>query len=522
MTRRLEERVGALPFNLIVYAGIFLLVFAAYSFALKLSFIQDDFGFIVRHLPGGEKGWHDAFTPDGIYYRPFTQHIWYLLVNHIFHLNPFWYHLVNLLVHTANVILVYHIGRALTRSNNFGIFLALIYGTRTLAYHAVIWPSAVNELLVTFFLFATFLAHQRYVVTGKRAAWWASVFLYLMAMLSKENAPTLLPLLFIYHAWIYLPVKLDSKRCRQILVSLIPHMLMVAALAVMKFSQFSAIQQSEYHMSIGIRTIKTYLYFFLTFTNPPNTSTQVWKGMFVHLTALTMTLVAVAALVMIFLWLNALNYKRKIKLEETGHPVGLWEIGSMRLVIFGSAWWLIGFFVTATMPQHAQQYYGLYPSLGLALVVGVVIYDILLKLARTPRTRTLGYILTILIGLFLLTNYFLCVRGISNIDRFRALYKESEARRVREFFLTELPHPPQGAHFIVLEGGEDFKWVTSSGYELNMIYDDLSIKVSFPAEEDESEIEARGKPDFYIKFTPDYSIKEQIPHYIEIGKYEGN
>lgn len=520
MMRRFEESIGALPFHLFVWIAYAVLVFTAYSFALKLYFIQDDFGFIARHLPGGEVPLNKAFIPEGIYYRPFTQHIWYFIVNPIFKLNPFYYHLVNLIVHVINIILVYHIGRALTRNINFGLFLGLIYGTRTLAYHAMVWPSAVNELIVTLFLFATFLAYQRYVATGSRSAWWGSVILFFMAVLSKENASTLLIMLFIYHAWIYLPKKLDISRLKQIIASLWPHIVMVVLLAAVKITQFAAIQQSDYHMSIGKETIRTYLKFFLSFTNPPMQSIDMWRNYYAERGEVILLITAVIAITIITLWMLGLGYKRRLKAEELGRSVSLWEIGSVRLFIFGCAWWLVAFFVTVTMPTHAMQYYGLYPGFGLALAVAAAFYDILLSLSRSAKTRLIGYALSGFVIIFLITNYYVSVAGIKNIDWFRSHYLASEAKRVNDTMLREIPDPVDGAHFILLEGDGDFRWVTSSGYQLMMIYNDISIKVSFPRIEDEDVIKARGKPDYYIRFTPNGVIPEMIPHTLMAGDYE--
>lgn len=520
--RRLEERIGTLPFNLLVWIFYTLLVFLAYSFALKLYFIQDDFGFITRHLPGGEVPFKDVFKPDGIYYRPFTQHLWYYMVNPLFNLNPFWYHLVNLIVHSINIILVYHIGRALTRNINFGFFLGLIYGTRTLAYLAVVWPSAVNELIVTMFLFSTFLAYQRFVVTGSRAAWWASVLLYLMAILSKENAPTLLVLLFIYQAWIYLPRKLDWTRFKQIVTSLAPHIAIVVVLAMVKFTQFAAIQQSDYRMSIGKETIRTYLYFFLSFTNPPAQSIDVWRSYYVEHGEVILLVSAVIVFFVIGMWVLALNYKRRVKSGELGGRVSYWRIGSVRLFVFGCAWWLVAFFVTGTMPTHAAQYYGLYPGFGLTLAVGAAFYDILLSLARGVKSRPVGYAVSAFVVIFLIVNYFISVAGINKIDWFRSNYLASEAERINRTMLHEIPEPVDGAHFILLEGDGDFWWVTSSGYQLKMMYDDMSIKVSFPRKEDPEEIKARGRPDHYIRFTPNGVIPEKKTHTLEVGIYTGD
>jgi hypothetical protein len=344
--------------------------------------------------------------------------------------------------------------------------------------------------------------------------------LYLMAILSKENSLTLLPLLFIYHAWIYLPGRLNWPRAKQILRSLAPHILMAVALSIIKLTQFSAIQQSEYMLSIGKGTIKTYLYFFLSFTNPPASSQAMWRRLFVFQGEFILAVAVASAIIVIALWALALRYKMKQKTIELVRPASLWYIGSMRLFVFGCCWWLLGFFVTSTMPEHVMQYYGLYPGLGLALVIGVAFFDILLSLARGAKTRILGYALAFIIAVFLIANYSVNVASYTKNDKFKAIYLSTEAGRVKDTLLKTLPNPKKGTHFIVLESQPEFRWVSSMGYQLKMIYDDMSIQVSFPQFEDDDVIRNRGEPDYYIRFTPDGAIDRKMPHDIEVGVYE--
>jgi hypothetical protein len=297
---------------------------------------------------------------------------------------------------------------------------------------------------------------------------------------------------------------------------------MVVALAAVKFTQFAAIQASDYKMELSKGTVKTYLKFFLSFLNPPQSSYGTWRELFWNQAELVLAISTVAAICVIGLWILALKHKRRIKSQELGRKASYWEIGSVRLFVFGCAWWLIAFLVTATMPRHAFQYYGLYPALGLSLAIGTMFFDILLSLAPSRRTRPIGYSLGIIIVVLLIVNYLLSVAGISKRDQFYLFYFASEAKRIEETFLTEVPNPPEGAHFIVLEGFEDFRWVTSSGYQLLMLYGDMSIKVSFPNRESKKVIRKRGRPDYYIKFSPGAAVVDRIKHNIEIGMYEGD
>ncbi|HXB72321.1 MAG TPA: hypothetical protein VNY05_29045 [Candidatus Acidoferrales bacterium] len=116
--------------------------------------------------------------------------------------NPMVYHAASLLLHIANVWLLYFVAMAWPRMRAAAFWAALLFAVQEGHQEAVMWFSAINELLVFFFGMASLLCWLR-AGAGKGAGkgWWrlelAGTVLFALALLSKESAVILLPLFIL-------------------------------------------------------------------------------------------------------------------------------------------------------------------------------------------------------------------------------------------------------------------------------------------------------------------------------------
>lgn len=131
-------------------------VLLAYFSALQLGFYGDDWIFydlagrlsfseyLVKYLdPNAQTAW----------YRPVQGILWRIGYTG-FGTNTFGYHLVNVLLHLANCILLFAILRRVTRSERIGFIAALIFATLPTAVLSVLWPGVVDTLVTFFYLLA--------------------------------------------------------------------------------------------------------------------------------------------------------------------------------------------------------------------------------------------------------------------------------------------------------------------------------------------------------------------------------
>ena len=184
-------------------AGFFLVVitFIAFFPALSNYFVNwDDYGYVVTNADVHQLS---ISTLPGIFtsffngnYHPLTM-LAYGLEYKAFGLDPFFYHLTNLLIHCACAVLVMALLALLSGSLTAGALGALLFAVHPLRVESVAWISELKDVLCALFYFSALLAYTRYVKNGlKPAARTLALTFFLLALFSKVMAITL-PLAFL-------------------------------------------------------------------------------------------------------------------------------------------------------------------------------------------------------------------------------------------------------------------------------------------------------------------------------------
>jgi Flp pilus assembly protein TadD len=161
-------------------------------------------------------------------------------------MNPWGYHLGNLLLHASNATLVYLIARRLIAAIDgcaqeagagaalalASAFSALLFGVHPLRVESVAWITERRDVLCGFFFLLTVLAYLM-SVEGDRGfrspARWLSLGAFAAALLSKASAmpiPAVLLLLDIY------PLRRVQAGWRRLLVEKLPYMALAVGAAV--------------------------------------------------------------------------------------------------------------------------------------------------------------------------------------------------------------------------------------------------------------------------------------------------
>ena len=157
-------------------------------------------------------------------------------------MNPFGYHLTNLLIHAANAVLVYFIARRVMRVSTgsdkdgaHGTSLvpaaaALLYAVHPLRVESVAWITERRDVLSGFFMLGSVLAYLRAVEQERtdRVAYWGSVLLFTLAVLSKATVITLPAVLLILNVYPLRRLRVSVGRViggRRVLLQLLPYML---------------------------------------------------------------------------------------------------------------------------------------------------------------------------------------------------------------------------------------------------------------------------------------------------------
>jgi tetratricopeptide (TPR) repeat protein len=183
-----------------------LALFLAYAPALLNGFVWDDAQIIVNNMVN--RDWANlskvllgpdvVFTDDvASYYRPLNR-LLYVIEYHLYGLNPLGYHLLSLLLHFGNVILLFMFGRKVFAEGNAAFIAALFFAVHPANAEAINFISGRNNLFATFFVLAALLLFHTGRERQKTTFILLSALSILCGLLCKEIALMLLPLLFFY------------------------------------------------------------------------------------------------------------------------------------------------------------------------------------------------------------------------------------------------------------------------------------------------------------------------------------
>jgi len=151
-------------------------------------------------------------------------------------LDPFGYHLTNLVLHSANVALVYALVLWLLRRQPLAWIAAAAFAVHPVQVEAVTWVAGRRDVLYGFFFLLSILAFlwgERAYRQGRRWAWpyAASLVCLLLALLSKPSA-VMLPALLVL-AIVLFDDSRDPLWVRLAVVA--PHGLIALAIAIVQF-----------------------------------------------------------------------------------------------------------------------------------------------------------------------------------------------------------------------------------------------------------------------------------------------
>ncbi len=209
---------GRNPARIFPAAFIFLASFIVYAGALAGGFIYDDNLQVLknplirdlRHIP--EIFLRSAWTFEGApetsnYYRP-LQNLIYLFTSYAFGLRAWGFHLVNILFHSSNALLVYFLTVRITGglqpsatrvSVSLPLIAALLFATHPVNTEAVIWIAGLPDVSFVFFYLLSFYLYLRWKGKGV-VNYLFSLAAFFLSTLCKEPGITLPVVLVAYDA----------------------------------------------------------------------------------------------------------------------------------------------------------------------------------------------------------------------------------------------------------------------------------------------------------------------------------
>lgn len=131
------------------------------------------------------------------FYLPLTI-VSYAINYSIGELNPFSYHLLNLILHILSTIILFLLIKNLNFNINIAFFVALIFAIHPLRVESVVWISERKDVLyVCFYLISALFFSNFLLNKTKKLKWYLlSLLFFILSLLSKSSAVTL-PLILL-------------------------------------------------------------------------------------------------------------------------------------------------------------------------------------------------------------------------------------------------------------------------------------------------------------------------------------
>ena len=153
----------------------------------------------VREVSGLWQIWFSpsAIEEEGHYWPLVYTTFW--LEHKLWGFAPAGYHIVNVLLHLVNTLLLWHLLRRLVVPGAWVV--AAVFAVHPLHVESVAWIIERKDVLSGLFYLAAVLAWMRFVEQPRRRWYAGSLVLYAAALLSKSIAITLPAALLVWHWW---------------------------------------------------------------------------------------------------------------------------------------------------------------------------------------------------------------------------------------------------------------------------------------------------------------------------------
>jgi len=150
----------------------------------RLSFSWENLYFLFTHFFNGD-------------YLPLT-YLSLSLDHLIWGLNPFGYHLTNILLHFINASLLYFCFIAITQRRALSLFAAALWAAHPVNVEAVVLVAQRKTLLAGCFFLLAFLRYQKFSSSNRRGDYVQSLFFLFLSLLAKSTGVILPFLLLLY------------------------------------------------------------------------------------------------------------------------------------------------------------------------------------------------------------------------------------------------------------------------------------------------------------------------------------
>ena len=215
-----------------IFLPTIIAIFAAalYLPALGIGFLSDDWH-LLWIAKNSTQPWYAYFWTNyaggigGYAYRP-IQTLFFIFADFLFGANPIGFHILQILIHAANAVLLYFLARKLFGAALPALVAAIFFAIFPNHPEAVIWNSAIGDPAAAFFSLLTWLCWLRAGESGKLRFYLLAYFSASLALLSKDMAVSL-PFIIVLWELVNWRMKTGIKKTAIRLFSVLPFFLVL-------------------------------------------------------------------------------------------------------------------------------------------------------------------------------------------------------------------------------------------------------------------------------------------------------
>ena len=190
----------------VIYAALAVITFIVYRQVPHNDFVLYDDNAYVTNNPAISNGltlesvlW--AFKAPRVgFWHPLTI-ISHMLDCELFGQKPFWHHLVSLLFHIANTLLLFLILKNMTAALWQSAFVAAAFALHPLHVESVAWVAQRKDVLSTLFWLLTMAAYVHYIRRPDAARYLLTLLLFALGLMAKPMLVTLPFVLLLLDYW---------------------------------------------------------------------------------------------------------------------------------------------------------------------------------------------------------------------------------------------------------------------------------------------------------------------------------
>ncbi len=171
--------------------------------------------------------WALTNSHDGNWY-PLTL-LTYMGTVQFFGVNPGAHHLVGLVIHVLNSVLLFILFRAMTGARWRSAFIALLFAVHPMHVESVAWVAERKDVLSAFFGFLAMLAYVYYAERPSVMKYLGVLLCFILSLMSKPMLVTLPFVLLLLDFW---PLGRLYQGARRLVIEKIPFLLLSAAVSV--------------------------------------------------------------------------------------------------------------------------------------------------------------------------------------------------------------------------------------------------------------------------------------------------